>query len=142
MTLRINCHTQFDITATGVKSHFSPGRIPFMDDAGQNIQNIGDWHKSRNQQRNWETINQIIALRTLPEKITIPEHSEQDGIKTWQFKFTVENPSTIEMAGDPVGALIRDCQDVPMLTGLGESNSVGSCLIPGTNIHFEVESDK
>lgn len=142
MTVHIICRTQFDITATGVKSHFSPGRIPFVDDAGRTIAAIGDWHRSRNQQRNWETVNQIISLRTLPDEISSPEKIEKDGEKYWRFKFTVETASTIEMAGDPVGALIRDCQDVPMLTDLDEDPGIGACLVPGHNIHFEIDPDK
>lgn len=136
--MRLSCRTRFDITATGVKSHFSPGRMPFVDAVGQTVSNIADWNRSRNQQRNWETVNQIIALRTLPEDISLPVKTED----VWVFEFTVENPSTIEQDGDPVGALIRDCQDVPMLTGLGENTDVGVCLIPGNNIHFEIVSDK
>ena len=140
--MRIRCRTNFDITATGVKSHFSPGRIPFVDDAGKTVADLAGWHRSRNQQRNWETVNQIIALRTLPEEITLPELIEQDAVKTWKFEFQVDSPSTIELDGDPVGALNRDCQDVPMLLGLDEGEDIGICLIPGTNIYFEVINDK
>ena len=116
--------------------------MPFRDDAGREIATPDAWHRSRNQQRNWETINQIIALRTLPESISDPVRVEHDGANLWHFKFTIENPTTIEIDGDPVGALLQDCQDVPMLTGLDEDAGVDACLIPGHNIHFEVYHDK
>lgn len=112
--------------------------MPFVDDVGQKVSTIAEWNRSRNQQRNWETVNQIIALRTLPEDISSPVKIED----SWSFEFTVENPSTVEQDGDPVGALIRDCQDVPMLTGLSEKPDVGVCLIPNSNIYFEIVSDK
>ncbi len=136
--MRVRCVTLFDITATGVKSHFNISRMPFEDDAGRSISTLQEWNHSRNQQRNWETVNQVISLRTLPEDITVPVNQDN----RWSFEFTVENPSTVEMAGDPVGVLIRDCQDVPMLTGLGENTDIGVCLSPGNNIFFEIVLDK
>ncbi len=136
--MRVGCITQFDITATGVKSHFNISRMPFRDNSGRLISTLQEWNHARNQQRNWETVNQVISLRTLPEDITFPV-KENNG---WSFEFTVENPSTVEMYGDPVGALISDCQDVPMLIGLGENKDIGVYLVPGHNIHFEIVADK
>ena len=140
--MRIICRTNFDITATGVKSHFNTNRMPFRDDTGREIATTEAWHCSRNQQRNWETVNKIVALRTLPTEISLPQKIQQDDTRQWQFEFTVDTPSTIEMDGDPVGALLRDCQDVPMLTGLDEDAGIDACLVPNRNIYFEVLHDK
>ena len=56
--------TFFDITATGITGHFKPAKIPFRDAAGNTITDLESWTRSRNQQRNWETITQILGLRT------------------------------------------------------------------------------
>jgi hypothetical protein len=40
--------------------------IPFEDQAGQPIQDLAAWNRSRNQQRNWETLLQILGLRAQP----------------------------------------------------------------------------
>lgn len=142
MSIRVVCTTRFDITATGVKSHFNISRLPFQDATGRNIANNDDWNHARNQQRNWETINQIISLRTLPDEISDPIKTDQDGKNTWQFEFTVENPSTIELDGDPVGALAKDSNDVPMLLGLYEDPGIEPCLKAGINICFTISADK
>jgi hypothetical protein len=139
--MRVVCRTSFDITATGVKSHYNAGRMPFTDDSGQRINTLEDWNRARNQQRNWETINQLISLRTLPEDITVPMEINDDS-RCWQFEFTVDNVSNIELHGDPVGILIQDCRDVPMLMGLKELPGLDPCLVPGRNIYFEIDPDK
>ena len=130
--MRIQCRTLFDITVTGVRNNSHRNRIPFVDSAGQNINDLGDWNKSRNQQRNWETLNQLISLRMLPTDITDPEY---DGTH-WSFVFGVENPETVEQGSDPLGAIKADCEHVPMITGLGEKPGCGSTLQVGHNIDF------
>ena len=56
--MQIRCRTLFDITETGVTGHFKPHRIPFRDNAGQQISDQVTWDRARNQQRNLETISQ------------------------------------------------------------------------------------
>jgi len=127
--MRIKCRTQFDITATGVRNNFQKNR-----DGNDTVA----WNRLRNQQRNWETINQIISLRTLPVNITTPYRVDD----SWEFEFEIEQPATIELDGDPVGILNADCRDVPMLTGLDEQLELSGVLIPKINIDFVVVYDK
>jgi len=134
--LRVKCSTYFDITATGVRSHYKSSRIPFRDDAGHDITNMEQWHRARNQQRNWETINQVISLRVSPENITQPEVSQKDSQRIWQFEFDVNPAEAIMVNDDPVGLLVRDCEDVPMLSGLDETYPVGDRLSNDANIFF------
>ena len=139
MNLRVRCSTSFDITATGVKNRFYKSRIPFTDDTGQRITDDTTWTRSRNQQSNWETLNQIISLRTLPENITIPVYDK--AVKRWNFEFDVIDPNSISSSGNDLGALINDCNNVPMILGLNEPAGQASFLIPtdsDTNIWFEV----
>lgn len=131
--MKISCWTKFDITATGVTGHFKSARIPFTDRSGQTINNEGDWHRARNQQRNWETVQQIISLRAQIFDLSMPEHDNQQ----WTFEFTVEQEGLFTLDSDPVGILKQDCAGVPMLLGLAEA--IDSALLePDANIGFAV----
>jgi hypothetical protein len=136
--MRICCQTRFDVTATGIKSAYNKNRAPTVAAQGQEINDEIAWNRARNQQRNWETINQIIALRTLPQQVTLPVRDAQDGKTWWKFDFVVESPGTVELDGDPVGVLISDSRDVPMLTGLDEDTGISSAMTPGVNVIFWV----
>jgi len=134
----ILCKTRFDITATNVHGQMSHANMPFTDAAGKSVTDTRSWNRSRNQQRNWETINQIISLRALPQEITEPRRDSG----WWSFRFKLEQMGQIELNNDPVGALIEDCRDVPMITGLDEDPDIGTTLDPDTNIVFVVKHNK
>lgn len=138
--LAVTCTTRFDITATGVRSTFRENQIPTRTQDGQTIQDHQAWTRARNQQRNWETVMQIISLRCLPENITLPQRLLRGQHATWQFSFSVPDPAAIEIDQDPVGYLRRDCQGVPMIQGLDETSQPGAVLDPGPggNIEFAV----
>ena len=136
MTQRITCRTQFDITATGVRNNFHRNRVPFDTVQGIRIDTDQAWNRARNQQRNWETINQVLSLRALPTDITDPVVIEQDGLRLWQFEFSVEQSGALAADGDAMGALKQDCVGVPMITGLTENAGVDDALIVDRNITF------
>ena len=139
MNLRVRCSTSFDIAATGVKNRFYKSRIPFVDDTGLHVIDDATWTRSRNRQSNWETVNQIISLRTLPENITTPVYNEN--AQRWEFEFEVVDANNISVGSDELGLLIKDCNNVPMILGLNEPAEQASVLItdgPDTNIWFEV----
>ena len=140
----ISCHTRFDISATGIRGHFRAGQIPFKDDLGQNIQDLATWSRSRNQQRNWETLNQIISLRCLPENISRPQRIQDSTGTWWTFRFEVPSLAPLERGDDAVGWLLEDCWHVPMICDLDEDSDVGVTLDPGNdgNIRFSLEHDK
>lgn len=137
MTFKIKCVCRFDLTPTGIKNNFSKGRIPFLDGAGVLVNSMAVWHRSRNQQRNWETVNQIISLRVLPEEIELPTKVTENDQTWWQFYFTITQPAALELGNDPVGYLYADAKDVPMLTNLDEDAGINSFLSPKINIIFE-----
>jgi hypothetical protein len=141
MTVRIRCQTRFDITETGVKNRSHKARIVFRDATGREITNELEWNRARNQQCNWETVNQVISLRTLPENITKPVHKADIGI--WSFEFAVVDPASITYNDNPVGYLLNDCADVPMILGLNETPDITPFLIssgPDANIWFELSA--
>jgi hypothetical protein len=132
--MKIQCQTLFDITATGITGHIKPGRIPFTDRVGTKIVDADQWHRSRNQQRNWETITQLISLRTQVNMLTDPVKIQH----CWQFEFEVENENIFADDSDPLTILKIDCDSVPMLTGLNESASTGTVLTVDQNIWFTI----
>jgi len=137
--IRVKCSTLFDITETGIKNRSYKAKIVFKDSNGQEITSSGDWNRARNQQCNWETINQIISLRTLPENITSPVFVVTT--KIWYFEFDVVDPASIFRDGNPVGYLLNDCVGVPMILGLDEIAGIASTIVstgPDTNIWFEL----
>lgn len=128
--MQIRCRTKFDITHTGVTGHYRSSRVPFKDHAGQPVVDEPTWNVSRNQQRNWETLQQLISLRT---NISSVEDSVRD-CEFWTFEFSTDN----EVFGDDLTTLKNDCDHVPMLTDLTETAELPAYLQPDVNIWFEV----
>lgn len=137
--MQIQCRTIFDITETGITGHFRPQQIPFRDRAGNNIVDQTAWTRSRNQQRNLETITQLLQLRTQIFDVSVPQ--QQNGY--WTFSFTVEFEGIYQQDLDQFGVLKQDCDGVPMLTGLDEQFVTNSFLTTEgsqQNIWFEFEA--
>lgn len=110
--------TLIDITATGV------------------IRNTADREVERNQQRNFETVLQILSLRTQPHVVRWPdteiipaetvkfwfgEMYTQEPQRIWTFYFSADYPGAYSDAISPVGNLLRDFEEVPVITGLTET---------------------
>jgi hypothetical protein len=108
--------TLVDITATGVIR-------------GQDSDNM-----ERNQQRNWETLLQCIGLRTQPQNIQEPTASTVEDIgiaefgdfytgtqKIWTWSWTVEREGVYDLVNAPLGGLLQDIEQVPIVTGLEET---------------------
>lgn len=122
-------HTLVDITNTGIVK-YSPN----------------DYHK-RNQQRNWETVLQILSMRTQLFRADQVNSSKQDLKKfefgsaytgkhrVWTFEFEVEFPDAV---------LIDDFSQVPVIAGLDETTNSDLHLFYTTgdnkNIYFTVGS--
>lgn len=139
MTVRIKCTTRFNITETGIRNRVFRSNMPFHDKTGRKIETQEQWQLARNQQSNWETVNQVISLRTLPERISTPV--ADSAAATWSFEFDVVDPGSIAVNNNPVGYLIADCDGVPMITGLGESADNSAFLSSAgdnSNIWFDV----
>jgi hypothetical protein len=63
MSFKISCYTLFDITQTGVINRGKPGTD----------EDIDAWLVKRNTQCNFDTILQVISLRSQPEDISKPK---------------------------------------------------------------------
>lgn len=124
--MRYSCQTLFDITVTGVTGHYKPS-------LGLSS---ADWNHARNQQRNWETLTQIISLRTQVFNLTKPMVT--NGM--WSFEFEVETPGVYGSVTDPTAVLVQDADGVPMIANLNNSSSLPAVLIAqgdNQNIWFQ-----
>lgn len=113
-TRRYIGYTLVDITATGVTKYTPQKEL------------------ERNQQRNWETVQQIVGLRSQIFSLTqtnfkanIKQHKFGSNYKgaheIWQFEFTVEHENLYKVDSDPVGVLVQDFHQTPVVVGLGET---------------------
>jgi len=137
--MKVLCRTLFDCTRTGVTGHFRVPELPFRDRAGQTVDTFQDWTRSRNQQRNYETLLQLFGLRTQPQDISEPQCD--NGV--WSFTFESENENVFAMDGntDSLASLKKDCDGIPMMTGLNEKPGLEPVLYPQPgkeNIWFEL----
>ena len=128
MTTKIRCYTLFDVTKTGISSRRIPNNIP--------EEKVAEWEKSRNRQCNFDTIVQVISLRTQPEEISEPQkqsinlkesqtfgflfEQEEQSQTVWTFDFVIHYQNVYNEGINELGYLYEDCDGVPMLKGLGE----------------------
>jgi hypothetical protein len=137
--MKFACQTLFDITATGITGHFKTTRMPFTDLAGQLIHDQESWNRSRNQQRNWETLTQILGLRTQLFDMTKPRRDKSG--TCWMFEFETEISGVFGPDSDPTQILRTDAAGVPMVLDLDNRRDLIPVLKtegPEQNIWFAV----
>jgi len=120
MSFKVSCYTLFDITQTGVVNRTKPGT-----DEDMNV-----WLSKRNTQCNFDTILQVVSLRSQPEDISVPTIDEinlndfenfgfllenDEKIKCWSFSFEIQHPSVFNDGITELGSLYSDCDGVPMI---------------------------
>jgi len=130
--MKVLCRTLFDCTHTGVTGHLRPQQLPFTTKTGLVINTPEQWNLSRNQQRNWESLLQIVSLRTQPMNV-VPPTKHTDG---WHFAFEVESEGVLGSGhgSDNLAGLVGDCEGVPMVTDLEEAEVITATLhAQGTN---------
>ncbi len=128
--MKIQVKTSFDCTATGTTGHYKSNQIPYKDDNQNSITDQESWDRSRNQQRNYETLIQLLSLRTQLSEISLP--TEQDNV--WSFIIVSDRD---DVFSDNLAALYIDCDSVPMIVGLDEEPNTEPMLRtqdPGANI--------
>lgn len=96
---RYELRTRFDITQTGITGRFKPD--------GEMTAN--EWNEKRNQQRNLETIIQILCLRAQLTDVTTPVQEDDQ----WVFTF---NSDTENAWGPDLELFVNDARNVPMIT--------------------------
>ena len=148
MSFRITCYTLFDITQTGVLNRSKPS----VD------QDMTDWTYKRNTQANFDTILQVISLRSQPESLSIPkkrlikfddfenfgflfQQIENETYPMWEFSFDIQHHSVFNDGISELGALYNDCNGVPMILCGTEWEKLPSFLDTSEelkNIYFTV----
>ena len=128
--------TDFDCRPTGVTGHFRTNVLPFVDRADQSITNFESWNSSRNQQRNWETLLQLIGLYTQPQHIS--NIRMKNG--RWEFEFETEFDDVFRLNDDPVGLLKQACRGVPIINYVQQQ--LTALLQPDVNIWFYPKGHK
>ena len=109
-------YTLVDITATGVTRATDINEL------------------ERNQNRNWETVLQCIGLRTQPHYIQDPVQTTASDVsiaefgdfyngeqRIWFWQWAIENTGVYDLPGKPLGGLMQDFEQVPVVTGLTET---------------------
>lgn len=117
--MKVLCRTLFDCTFTGVTGYFRESQLPYTTKSGLTLQTQADWNRARNQHRNYESLIQLISLRTQPMNVSRPQRVDQG----WCFEFEVEAQGVLSggSTDNELFGLIADCEGVPMVTGLDES---------------------
>lgn len=148
MSCIIRCHTLFDITRTGVLNRRIPSNLTERE--------VIDLQQRRNRQVNFDTVIQIISLRSLPEeisnitvnKINFEEFqkygflfdNEEDQL-SYSFTFSIPFKGVFDNGIEDLGSLYSDCSQVPMLKVGTEWDKLPLHLDTTPelkNIHFEV----
>lgn len=127
---KVICYTLFDCTPTGILNHAKISQLPIWDQLGNKIETQADLARSRNQQRNWETLTQLIGLRTQATILMKPKMLADPSLallglnrrcsRVWTFEFSSEFADIYDIKGEPLAALTQDCDGVPLITGLEE----------------------
>jgi|694.fasta_scaffold93997_2 hypothetical protein len=143
MSFRILCYTLFDVT-------FSEMNIRAKPDPN----NTQEWIKKRNSKCNFDTIQQLISLRSQPEIVVFPKmihftdntffgtRYKSQNLKGWKFVFEVQHAKVFDLEEEKLKLLYTDCHNVPMLLTGEEINSLSPILettLNNKNIHFEYE---
>jgi len=136
MPLSIRVTTDFDCRPTGVTGHFRPNILPITDQQGQAVTNQATWLRSRNQQRNWETIMQLISLYTQPLRVS---RVRVENLR-WEFDFNADQEDVFRLGDDPVGRLKQACTGVPVINYVEQE--LTTLLRPDVNIWFEPTEHK
>lgn len=133
--MRIVIKTLVDVTKTGVRRKEQGDAIKLA------------------QQSNFQTLQQIINLRSLIEENADPavETTKVDGQfgskfkgehRVWTYEFIIDRPEVFSDGDDPIGFLKEDFEKIPVIGALTETIEKPSSFIVKdknkTNITFDV----
>lgn len=119
--MKIRVTTRFDCTVTGTTGHYRSQRIPYRDSGENLIEDEQSWTRSRNQQRNYETLIQLLSLRTQLVNVA-PAKFNGD---FWEFEIESDRD---DVFSDDFASLKLDCEGVPMIVDLNETQPLAPML--------------
>jgi hypothetical protein len=128
------CVTLIDITKTDAVRHYDKGMF----------EKESEYEILRNQHRNWQTIIQVISLRTQPMYLSEPVMTvgqELDDFGTvfdkgtyWTFQFGVEGEDIFDLPTQPGKVLLDDLHNVPVVVNLTEDVIIKPAIIDTLNV--------
>jgi hypothetical protein len=135
----IVCSSLVDLTPTGTVGSYKP----HVDGDPKS------WNHRRDQQRNWETMIQLLGLRAQPMYLTDPVILEDQDLdqyrfgpefsgrhRIWRFEFASEHT---QVYGENLQALLHDVHNVPIMTHLDETAAFSAPVfdtLGHTNVYF------
>lgn len=128
----IKIKTKFDITHTNVIRKPAQDVFPLKIN-GRVFKSQEEWTKARKQQSNWETIIQVVSLRTQPLNI---KSYKNNGY--WFLEFDIAFDEVFASGGDKLRLLKDDCQAIPMIIGLDDTGKLAPMLLVDENTFFEI----
>lgn len=125
-----------------MKTHYLYTTVDVTPSGVRNKTSSDDWMMKRNQQRNFDTLVQVISLRSQPLNIEVvevvtPDDTVQlelpdDITKIWRFRFDTDREGVF---GDEYMSLLDDLNGVPYVPGLTETINNEKCyFIPTVNV--------
>jgi len=138
-------YTLIDITATGIVAPYNSTLKQVIDDSDTIINNETSWNKSRSKQRNWETLVQVLGLRSLPNILYTPVckyeslsnfdfgSAYKGKENVWCFEFTTEQNQLFTLGDKPTALLQQDLHQVPVITNLDETVDISPGIINSTD---------
>jgi len=134
-------YTLFDITKTGIIKTCNADFPTFVDEADQLIRNKSEWDKSRNQQRNWEIIIQLLGFRAQPiiksppmKILNCDIFKSNFGLQTvWKLDFSSEQPGVYSL-----DLFINEFDNIPMITNLNETTNFNKSTLTTHGIEKNV----
>jgi len=114
--------------------------VTLVDITGTGVVRSSNAHDlQRNQQRNYETVLQVLGLRTQPHVLAKPEVIDIAGPelvkswfgetyhyrtqRVWVLHFRADRDDAYAISDDAVGGLLQDFEQVPVITGLTDTAS-------------------
>lgn len=132
--LKIECYCLFDIEVTGVTGHVKNVTFPWTTKTGLIINDEQKLSEARNRQRNFDTLIQLISMRTQmfdienPRIVTEINNPFKGHDRCWMFSFEIEPQAQWLVDDDDFWLLKQDSDGTPMITGLGESSEISSVI--------------
>ena len=127
------CVTLLDITKTDTVHHYVNGM------GGSEA----EYNVKRNQHRNYQTMLQVIGLRCQAVYLSNPTMFQDEELSefgtnfingnVWAFSFGVEQEDIFALPNRPLGLLLDDMHNVPIITGLTETVNITLAMIDTVN---------
>ena len=134
-------YSLIDITATGLVAPYDSKFKQIIDDNDTVINSERSWNKSRNKQRNWETVVQVLGLRSFPNILYTPV-TKFDNLSNydfgsnyigkeniWVFRFTTEQAGLFAGINSSTELLDLDLHQVPITINLDETVHIDPSII-------------